>query len=161
MRVPGTARGQRPKLTPESMNGAERPAVRIKEAGAFRKEASLEGNPAGLAPTFVYWFSVESPADHILFLNVSDLRALTERLGDDTDDWPGCMVVLEKVKRHHRGKTYIKYATAPAHEWDEVLQTELARSAVCGGTTAKGERCRNSVVQGTRHCHSHAQEVPA
>jgi hypothetical protein len=113
-RVSGREYGQRPKLTPESLDRRARVAVRVLEAGAFKK--------ADARQRFVYWISTQEPKDHILFLNGNDLREIVESLGDETDKWPGELVVLELVERNYRGKSYEKYAVAPAPEWNDVLR---------------------------------------
>lgn len=113
MKVAGGAYGKREKLTPESLDHAERVAIRVLSAGAFDR------NNVG---TFTFWISSHTPPDHILFLNAGDLRQVVERLGDDTDAWAGQLVVLELVKRQWRGKDYQKYVVAPAAEWDDVLR---------------------------------------
>ncbi len=113
MKVGGGAYGKREKLTPEALNGAARVAIRILHAGAFQR------NGVG---SFTHWISSQTPPDHILFLNGSDLREVVEKLGDETDEWLGKLVVLELVERTYEGRKFPKYAVAPAAEWNDVLR---------------------------------------
>lgn len=114
MKVGGAAYGKREKLTADSLDHAERVAIRILNAGAFDRN--------GEGGALTYWISSTTPPDHILFLAGGDLRHMVERLGDETDRWLGQRVVLELVKRRYKGQTYQKYAIAPAAEWDDVLR---------------------------------------
>lgn len=113
-KVSGRAYGQRPKLTPASLDNRPRVAVVIRDAGAFKRHGERQ--------TFVYWFSTEDPPDHILFCNGHDLRQLVEALGDETDGWKGRQVVVELVTRRYDGKEFEKYAVAPADQWDDVIR---------------------------------------
>lgn len=111
-RVSGSDRGQRPKLTPESLHNAPSPVVRIKEAEAFQ----------GRGGRRVFWISTEEPPDHIMFLSVPDLGAVVDRLGDDTAEWAGELLPLELVRRAYNGESYEKYAVPPAEEWGALLK---------------------------------------
>ncbi len=113
--VAGRSYGQRPKLTPESLDRMARVAVRILDSGDFTKGE-------GSRQRFVFWISTHTPPDHIMFLNGADLREVVERLGDETDNWRGKTVVLELVNRTYNGRAYEKYVVAPAAEWDDVLR---------------------------------------
>lgn len=116
--VAGSAYGQRPKLTPKSMGGIARVAVRILDSGSFSKP----GLKQGARPRSVFWISTVEPRDHIMFLTADDLRQMVERLGDETERWNGERVVLELVNRSFEGRSYEKYAVAPAPQWDDVLR---------------------------------------
>ena len=106
----------RAKLSPESLGGLARVVIRVHSAGSFTK-------PSGQNETaLTYWLSSQEPPDHIMFLTRGDLGQLVEKLGDETDTWPGQRVVLELVNRTYQGRPYEKYAVAPAEEWNDVLR---------------------------------------
>lgn len=106
----------RAKLIPESLNRLARVVIRVLAAGSFTK-------PSGRNETsLTYWLSTQEPPDHIMFLTRGDLGQLVKRLGDETDTWPGQRVVLELINRSYEGRSYEKYAVAPAEEWDDVLR---------------------------------------
>ncbi len=126
-KVSGKERGQRPKLDKAALHNAASAVVRIKEAGAF------DGRDGR-----VFWISTEEPADHIMFLSGSDLRAITERFGDESDEWAGQLVPLEFVRRAYGGRTYEKYAVPPPDEWDGLLNPKPKAKAKPKARKKKG-----------------------
>lgn len=60
--------------------------------------------------------------DKVLWLNRTQVGAMVEALGDDSDLWAGKSIPVQKVQTTFKGKTYHKVAVCPAAEWAGYLK---------------------------------------
>jgi hypothetical protein len=76
-----------------------------------------------ICPTFLF----QETGDLRLWGNITMMKDLIARLGDDPSDWPGQKVVIEKHVAEFGGKRYPKVRIAPAEEWDQYLGSPRRR----------------------------------
>lgn len=64
----------------------------------------------------------------VVWARGTELQALADALGGDTDGWPHGRVVLEKVRRNnpHKGEVITKYVVAPVAEWPRLADIATA-----------------------------------
>ncbi len=115
----------RPKLEQDDFNGTFTvlTVAGVEEVNVTDDEAE-DGKRRSLVMTF------QETGDKSLWLNVTAIKTLCERLGDNTDKWVGQSVPVEKHTAEFRGKKFPKVRVALAEEWDDMLkQAKKARSA--------------------------------
>lgn len=79
----------------------------------------------------------EELGDKVLWLNVTQIRYLVERLGEESDRWIGQKVPLVKTTTHYAGKAFKKVWVAAPEEWDAILEEAGAVSKPRRRTVAK------------------------
>lgn len=65
--------------------------------------------------------------DRSMWPNRTAIATLIAKLGDDTDEWMGQQVPVEKVRVTYKGRTYDKVQVVPAGQWDEYLKPKSAK----------------------------------
>ncbi len=77
--------------------------------------------------------------DKRLYLNVTQVDFLIEAFGDNSEDWIGKKVPLEKTKKRFGKVTYEKIWIVPFSEWDDYMETKprVRRKKVAGGRRKK------------------------
>lgn len=96
--------------------------------------------PGGVRKSLLMRF--EESGDKALWLNKTQIEYLIERLGDDTDDWIGQYVPIEKHETTFRGKTHNKVWVSPPESWDEMLEA--------AGVTPRKAKARPAVKRGRK-----------
>lgn len=66
--------------------------------------------------------SFEETGEHVFWPTATEVGILIEKFGDDTDDWQGEKMPLEKVSREFGGKTHDKLGIPAAEQWDDYLK---------------------------------------
>src|SRR5712664_2094769 len=60
--------------------------------------------------------------EHVYYLNVTGIDAITEQLGDDTEDWETKIpLVVVKANNPTTGKMQDVLHIAPSKDWDDLL----------------------------------------
>lgn len=125
----------RPKLGVEQLDGADSMVLIV---SAVDPEVIFEERKRCVLtfaefPELAYW------------VNVTGLKALIERLGDDVDNWIGKKVPLIRARTNNpqtKQSTTVLWV-APAEEWDEVLDADRqARRPAASGPKARGKARR-------------------
>lgn len=106
-----------PKITPDDLEGdfailtvADYESVEVDDdeaEGGKRKSATL---------TF------EETEDKVLWLNKGMIEDMISQYGDDSDDWKGKQVPVEKYVAKYRGKSFPKVRVMPTEEWDKAFK---------------------------------------
>ena len=101
--------------------------------------------PGGVRKSLLLKF--EESEDKALWLNKTQIDYLIERLGDDSDDWIGQHIPVEKHETTFRGKTHHKVWVSPPESWDEMLEAagvtpprKAKSKAVKSGTVKRGRK---------------------
>lgn len=73
--------------------------------------------------------SFEETGDHVLWPNGTEVNILIDFIGDDTDEWIGKRVAVEKVTRTYKGQAFDKVAIAE----DQAAYVKPKKSAASVG----------------------------
>jgi hypothetical protein len=133
--TPGRFGGSLPRLTPEDLEGD----AAILTIAAY-EEVEVPDNEDPSGRRFSATLSFEETGDKVLWLNKSMVEALVSRLGDESDDWIGQQVPVEKTTVIYKGQEYHKVRVMPAAEWDEAFREAGVR--VKGKPTAPARPTR-------------------
>lgn len=107
----------RPKLTPEDLDGDTAIlTVESTESVTVGEESSPKDQQEKLLLLF------EEFEDRPLWLNVTQIRTLVDRLGDDDENWKGEKVPVESHVALYRGQEYPKVRVVPTERWDAALK---------------------------------------
>jgi hypothetical protein len=110
---------KRPKLERDDLDGD----VGVLTIAGF-DEAKFEDDDGSRVTPFI-WF--EEMGDKVLFLNKTQVGYIIERLGDESDDWMGQRVPIEKHTATFNGKRHEKLWVSPPEKWDEYLGLKRGR----------------------------------
>ena len=105
---------KRPKLEQEHLED-DVAILTITEAEVLTVDAGGDEERQSIVLAF------KETGDYVLWPNATEIRTLIEKLGDDTDEWTGQRVPVEKVTRSYRGKKFDKVGVVDAAEWDQYL----------------------------------------
>lgn len=105
----------RAKLTPEDLDG-ETAILTI----AAVETITVGEDPKDQQEKLLLLF--EEYEEQPLWLNVTQIKTLIDRLGADADDWIGEKVPVESHVALYRGQEYPKVRVVPAERWDAVLK---------------------------------------
>lgn len=64
----------------------------------------------------------EETGDKVLWLNKGMVETLVEQLGDESDEWVGAKVPVEKYTARYRGQKYAKVRVVPSEEWESAFK---------------------------------------
>lgn len=106
-----------PKITPDDLEGD---AAVLTVTGFEKVEVDDDDAEGGKRNAATLTF--EETEDRVLWLNKGMIEALIERLGDDSDEWVGAKVPVEKYVARYRGQKYDKVRVMPAEEWDRAFK---------------------------------------
>lgn len=107
----------RPKLLPDDLEGD----VAILTIAKF-ETVDLQDDEAEDGKRRSATLSFEETGDKVLWLNKTQIDALVERLGDESDDWTGKKVPVEKVVNTFGKNKYPKVVVVgDPDEWDTYL----------------------------------------
>lgn len=106
----------RPKLVPEDLTST--PCLLTVES-VERVEVPDEQAITGTRPALTVTFT-EHP-ERPLWLNVSQIETLVQRLGDNDERWVGATVPVEAHVAEYRGQRFPKVRVVPEDRWDAVL----------------------------------------
>ena len=123
----------RPKLMPEDLEGDS----------AILTIASVESVTVGEDPTDQQerlLLLLEEHEDMPLWLNMTMIRTLIDRLGSETNDWIGEKVPVESHVATYRGQEFPKVRVVPAERWDELLRPRSRSRARSRKTTKARNR---------------------
>ncbi len=112
---PGRFSGSRPRLEQDDLE--EDVAILTI---ATVEEVNVKQDDGGERPSLVCTF--DETEDKALWLNVTQIKALVQMLGNDEKKWPGCKVPVERHEAEFRGKTYHKVRVMLADEWQGIFK---------------------------------------
>lgn len=108
----------RPKVTPDDLEGGDYLVLTIAK---FGEEVFTDGETGG-TPRPTAYLEFKETGDKVLWLGVTQVRYLVERLGDESDDWIGEKCPVEIVTPTFAGKMQPpKCWVAEPKEWDRML----------------------------------------
>lgn len=113
---------KRPVLEQDDLEGGDVAILTVASVEKHTFEDDEGTEKRRMAITF------EETGEKVLFCGKTDLTPIVERLGDAPEDWRGEKIVVEKVKRLFRGKSFAKVGVAPAEEWDQYLTPKRERA---------------------------------
>lgn len=125
---------KRPKLERDDLDGD----VGVLTIAGF-DEAKISDEEGERVTPFI-WF--EEMGEKVHYLNKTQVDYLIERLGDDSDDWVGQKVPIEKHTATYAGKQHKKLWVSPPEKWDEYLGVKRGRVARVTRTKAPAKRGR-------------------
>jgi len=121
----------RPKLERDDLDGD----VGVLTIAGF--DESKFKDEEGEKVTPFLWF--EEMGEKVHFLNKTQVGYVIERLGEESDDWVGERIPIEKITTTYNGKRFEKLWVSPPEKWDEYLGTRKRRAKV---PTAKRGRAK-------------------
>ena len=101
---------QRPKLTRDDFSG-DFTVLTIATAEEVKTD-----DGKSMVLTF------QETGDKSLWLNVTALKTLVEKFGDNADAWKGKQVPVEKHTAEFRGEKYPKVRVALGEDWDDMFK---------------------------------------
>jgi hypothetical protein len=102
-----------PKLTPDNLEGE---AAVLTVAGF--DEQTFDGEDGKRVTPFL-WF--KETGDLVLYINATQIDYLVERLGDESDNWIGKQVPVEKHSSTYKGQRFEKVWVQPPERWDDAI----------------------------------------
>jgi hypothetical protein len=104
----------RPKIEPDDIEEGDAAVFTI----AAVEEQTVKGDEGERLSLVLL---TEELGDKVLWLNVTQIGYLTEKLGNDSDRWIGQQVPLVKTTTHYAGKAFKKVWVAAPEEWKALL----------------------------------------
>jgi len=77
--------------------------------------------------------SFEEAGEKVLWPSSGDITTIIDKLGDDTDEWVGTKLPVEKVTRKFKGVGYKKVGVLSAEEWDTYIKPKRTPLKVAKG----------------------------
>lgn len=123
-----------PKLTVDDFDGD----VVILTIAAYEEFVMEQEEPPRLCATLLF----NETGDKALFLNATMMDDLIAGFGtDETDDWIGQQIPLEKRKSRFKGRQYDKVYVVAHEEWDEYLEPKSKpRKSVARKSTSRRKK---------------------
>ena len=95
-------------------------------------EFGEQKNPEGISPVLRFQ---EAP-DRLLYINRTQVEFLVKKLGDDSDNWIGRKIPVEKKEVEYNGKMFLKVYVMEPQDWDKTLRAATAPAPGKVSTTA-------------------------
>jgi hypothetical protein len=106
-----------PKLGPDDLEGdAAMLTIATFETVEVDDEEAEGGKRNAATLTF------KETDDKVLWLNKGMVESLVEQLGDDSDNWIGRVIPVEKYVARYRGQKYNKVRVVPSEEWPKAFK---------------------------------------
>jgi hypothetical protein len=108
----------RPKLTVDDL---EEDVALLKIASY--EEAEIDDTEAPDGKRMIAMLFFEETGDKAMYLNKTQLEYLIEGLdSDDSDDWAGHVIPVEKRSGSYRGRKYEKVHVCDPDEWEDYME---------------------------------------
>ena len=138
--------GSTPKLTPDDLEGD----YAILVLSGFEKVNVPDEEQEGGSRTSAT-ITFEETEDKVVWLNRGQIETLCAQLGEDSDDWTGKQVPVEKYTAKFRGKEYPKVRVMPAEEWDRAFkEAGIKRKHPAATKVTPKEAPKPGVVRGAK-----------
>lgn len=108
----------RPKVTWDDL---EEDAAILTIKKAEMVEVDDDDQPSGKRRSLTLQF--EETGDKVIWTNKTQVEALVAALGDESDDWLGQPVPVEKITTQYRNQSFKKVAVCPVEAWADLFES--------------------------------------